>query len=244
MSKLTLHDTTLYLAHVLRGPLRAELDAIAPAGGYAATVLDETLGSIEALPPALLGGTPNAEALEAADLRHDGFGNALFYLSQAILAYPDVTAEQKESAKFILEKVIAARSELRAAYSTEAARSAERRPGVDAARPTLERVTLFTTNAYAWATSFLDAGASIGSLLSGRADAQVDRSPAGLLRAVAIGQIGTLRQIVADTSRSNPTQARRLDHLFFDYYDLLSDMRERGNTEPAAPPPPDPAPAS
>lgn len=240
MSKATLNDVKVYLTHLLTGSRRTEVDAIAAAAGYA-LVMAGTLGEIQALPPALLGGTPNAEALGAADIRHDGLGNALFYLAKAVLAHPDSTADQKEAARFVLEKVIASRRELSAAYATEAARAAERRPGVEAGRSILERLTIFATNAYAWATSFLDAGGMLATLLAGRADAKVDRSPAAGLRAKAIGQIGTLRQIVADAHANDPTLARQLDARLFGFYDLLADMRERGSTEPTPPPPVDPA---
>ncbi|HEY8432755.1 MAG TPA: hypothetical protein VIL20_30500 [Sandaracinaceae bacterium] len=243
MSRLTTNDLRVFLADLLRGPKRATLDAIPAAAGYAA-IVERTLSAIEALPPAPLGGVPNAEALESTDERHDGFGTALWHLAQAILAYPDATDEQKVSAKFILEKVVAAKGELRASYATEAARSAERRPAIEADREVLERIAVLDTNAYAWATSFLDAGAMLATLLSGRADQLVDRSPAAALRGKAIGQIRKLRSIVADAHEDAPREAARLDALLFGFYDLLEGMRRRGSTEPTPAPPPAPAPAS
>ena len=241
MSKATLNDTNVFLTDLLNGSRRAALDAIAAAAGYA-PILDDTLGEIQALPPALLGGAPNAEALEAADIRHDGIGLALHYLALAVLAHPDSTAEQKESAKFIQTKVVASKRELHASFATQAARASERRPAIEANRTILERLTIVATNAYQWATSFFDAGALLASLLAGRADAKADRSPAAGLRTKAIGQIGTLRRIVADAHASNPTAAREADAQLFGFWDLLNDMRERGSTEPTPKPTPLPVP--
>lgn len=237
MSKATLNDTKVYLEDLMNGPRRAALDAIAAAAGYA-PIMAGTLGEIQALPPAVLGGAPNAEALEAADIRHDSIGLALHYLALAVLAHPDSTAEQKESARFIQTKVVASKRELHSAFATEAARASERRPAIEAGRSILERITIFATNAYQWATSFLDAGGLLASLLAGRADAKADRSPAAGLRTKAIGQIGTLRRIVADAHANDPTAARLADAQLFGFWDLLTDMRERGSTEPTPKAPP------
>lgn len=239
MSKVTLNDAKVYLDDLLNGTRRATLDAITPAAAYSA-ILVATLAEILALPPALLGGTPKAQALEAADIRHDGLGNALYYLAKAILAHPDSTSDQKDAATFILTKIVASRAELRASFATEAGRASERRPGVEAGRSILERVTVFATNAYQWAVSFLDAGSMLGSLLSGRADAKVDRSPATGLRTKAIGQIGTLRRIVADAHAGDPAAARKADRELFYFFDMLNDMRERGSSEPTPAPVPTP----
>ncbi len=242
MSKATLNDVRVFLEHLLKGSPRAELDGISAAAGYAA-VTERTLASIEALPPALLGGAPNAEELETADTRHDGLGDALLYLGKAILAHPGTTAEQKAAARFIHRAIVPSRGSLRASYASEAAQAAERRPKVDAEKDTLKRLTVVGSDAYAWATAFLDAGATLATLLAARADALGDRSPAGALRSKAIGQIGTLRQIVADALETEPAAARKADADLFGFYDVLAGMRERGSTEPT-PPPPDAPPST
>ena len=68
------------------------------------------------------------------------------------------------------------------------------------------------------------------------------RTPAGALRAQAIGQIGRFRSAVRDALSDTPDQGRAVDKRLFAYLDLLEGLRNRGSNEPTpAPEGPEPA---
>lgn len=241
MNDLTMEDVTTFLIFLLR-TRRADVDAI-PAAAALAPTLDTTLGEVEALPPESFGEKPNAEELKTVDDHHDGIGLALFYLALAYRACPTASAEAKQAAKLILDRYVPSRGHLRATYATEAARAKSRQAPLAADKPTLDHLPVEGGTAHDWATTYVEDGLKLDALLFGRADQTGTRTPASRLRVQAIGEVGTLRDTIAQALRRTPDGGRAVDKWLFGYLDLLADMRGRGSKEPTPPPPPVPNPA-
>ena len=234
MNKLTLNDVIQFL-YFLLFTRRTEVNAIADVAG-GANVLDRTYVKLAALPPELGGGATNAEALESGDSLHDGFGLALWYLAHAYLAAPNATPQARAGAQYILANFITERRELNDSFATEAGRAATRQPKLVEGRTQLDALPVEGGTAHLWATAYIDAGMSLAPLLQGRADAKGARTPAGALRAQAIGQIGRFRAAIHDALIDTPDQGHAVDKRLFAYLDLLAELRNRGSNEPTPPP--------
>lgn len=240
MTKLTLHDLLMVLRHVLR-TRRAEVDAIAAARGIAADLLDTTLARLEAI-PAALESKPNVVELGDVDAEHDGYARAVRLVLEAILVLPSSTDAQRSQARSILERFVPTPGQLRASYVAEAARAAERRPKIEAARSELEAIQVPFGNLHGWLSAYVERGARLSELLEGRADATPDRSEVQALRGRAIGQLSLLREVVREALAASPDRAAAVDNQVFGYVDMVADMRARGSTEPTPKPPADPNP--
>ncbi len=236
MNNLTFNDVMAFLIYLLGVPKRAELDAIDAAKPFA-TMLDQTLTDMQAVPPETYGGAPNAEQLDVTDEKHDGAGKALYFLALAYQASPDASADAKATAKLILDSYVPGKSHLRASYATEAARAQTRQSKLATDKEVLDRIPVEGGTAHAWASTYVQAGVELGMLLSGRADATGTRSDAGNIRGQAIHDIGVLRELIARALRRTPDAAKKADHDLFGYLDLLAAMRDRGSNDPTPPPP-------
>lgn len=178
--------------------------------------------------------------LSDTDERHDGYGEALFHLAHAYLAVPTASAEAKATARYLLDNFVPHKAHLRASYATEADRAERRRPRLETDRAVLDRLPVEGGTAHGWAAGYIEAGAELGVLLSGRVDATPDRSPASMLRGRAIAQVNRMRQIIGDELDATPDRLRPIDQRCFGYFDLLADMRARGSKDPTPPAPIEP----
>jgi hypothetical protein len=242
MNSLTLNDIRMFLVFLLGAERRADLDAIEAVRAFVASTIDPTLAELQALPPEEFGGTPNVEQLGETDQRHDGNGLALMYLALMYLAWPKASADAKAAARLILEKYVPNKAHLRAAFATEASRAEERQPQLAIDKAVLDRLPVEGGTAHAVATDDVEAGIELGMLLSGRAEKKGVRTEALPLRGQALADVGTLRNMLRRTLRRTPDGGDERDRHFFNYLDMLCDLRDSGSKAPTPPPPVGPTP--
>lgn len=208
------------------------------AGQLYEPALTKTRDDVAAIPAALLSGRPLTVELSDTDARHDGFGYALWYGTEAILSCPDATPEQKAAARRIREGIISAPKELGASYATEANRAKKRRLELVQHKADLDLFPVPGGTMFLWADEFIKAGEKLDELLSLRADKNAgDRSAVLTLRPAAIALLNRFRAAVDDELGMNPALPRDLDKQLFGYLDQLEDMRVQAlaNEKSAAP---------
>jgi len=221
---LTIDELILALDDLLgkRGPELAKLSS----GKSFRTLLSRIRGQLAALPEALRG-LPRAELLRALDLNHDRRHRALSHLRQAIELWPDATAAMKRAAALLASDFVVEASETQAPYAVEAQKAEERLLKLPAAEPVLAAVsTPDGSTLVTWVRAFLEAGRTIGTTLSGRADdlaTRPDGKQAGALRGTTIGLLSDLRTTVAREleADTDATLPRSLDADIFGYVDEL-----------------------
>lgn len=199
------------------------------AGKYYEPRLAGALAAIEALPPALTGGAPLAAELDAADDAHDGFGAALFFVTEVYLRLPDAPPALVAAAKRVREAFVPELGDLVVPYSIEADNAADRRPRLQERKADLELFALADGRTlFDVATKLVDAGEHLGTLLSQRADVpKAQRKDAGRLRSAAVGALFRLRKDLVEEVAKNAALPRDLEHRVFGYFDTLADMQAR-----------------
>jgi len=208
------------------------------AGKFHEPTLIEQRDAIDALPPALTGGKPLADEIDALDGTHDGHGAVIFFMTEVYLRSPTADPAIVDAAKRIRDEFIPNLGELSASYVTEAERAMERRPLLKSMKVDLQLFplagggTLLDT-----ATAFLDAGESLHEKLSDRADMlQGSRKKAAALRPATIGALNRFRADLVREIKKDPKLPRDLEQKVFGYFDTLEGMH-------AAPPKAEPKPA-
>lgn len=193
--------------------------------------------AIEALPEPMRSTEPLAEDLGAKDLRHDAFGAAVYFMTEAYLRLEAYMPDQARRAKAIREAFVPSLSELRVPYATEAAAAIRREPKVAEMKPELEAFPVMGGNLHTWVQEHVEAGKQLDALYSERAklkaETESDRGPAGALRGATIGLIGRARAAMADELTANKALPRNLVDQTFGYFDELSLARTPG--KPAKP---------
>lgn len=218
-------------------------------------MLVEQLAAIDALPPALTGGTPFAMELTVLDALHDGFGGAVYFATEVYLRLPNTPPDVLDAARRVRAAFIPELGELGASYSVEAHRAAERRPLLASMKADLDKLpiagdkTLFDV-----VTAFLDAGDKIHHELSKRADVPKGaRKEAAVIRSTTVGVLSRLRSDVTREIKKNPALPKDLEQRIFGYLDTLEAMSDARGTKrddapstdvakPEAPPPAAPKP--
>jgi hypothetical protein len=229
---LTLSDLHAGLRDLL-GARRADLRK-SKAGKYYEPMLQEQLASIEALPPALVGGAPLDAALDALDAEHDGYGGAIYFTTEAYLRLPGAKPEIVDAAARVRAGLIPSLFELGASYATEAERALERKPLLVSLADDLRRFplagggTLLDT-----ATAFLDAGARLHEMLGSRSGVPHGTArEASKIRAATVGMLGRLRVDVTREVQKNKKLPRDLDAKIFGMFDRLGVQDERKSRPP------------
>ena len=97
MRNLTLGDLKLGLNDLLE-KRAADLTACQAGALYGPMILAKR-DAIAALPDALTGGRPLAAQLAETDIRHDGYGGAVWHLTEAILRHPDLPGKVVRAAE-------------------------------------------------------------------------------------------------------------------------------------------------
>jgi hypothetical protein len=193
---------------------------------------------IEALPEAARGGRPLASQLGTKDEEHDGFGESIYYYTEAILHLPSATAAQKEAAQRVRDALVPNLSTLRASYADEAAAAAHKRHALDTLKSDLEIFPVPGNKTLLdWATSFVDAGDALDKLLHSRSLIGNDgmSGPAIKVRAVTLGILGRFRAALVDEIEENLSLPRDLEKRIFSYLDELQTMREQAAAARAKP---------
>ncbi len=197
------------------------------AGKYHEAALQEHLETIDALPSALTGGVPLAGLLDALDTEHDGYGGAIYFVTEVYLRLPGADEAIVAAAQRIRAAFIPSLSELGAAYALEAERALERRPLLTSMKADLKRFPLAGGDTLLdVATAFLDAGVNIHQALSERADLpRPVRKEAAKLRSATIGTLGRLRADLKRELKKDPKLPQDLETRIFGYFDTLENMR-------------------
>jgi hypothetical protein len=192
--------------------------------------------AIQALPEPLRAGEPLAEDLGAMDVRHDSFGSAVYFITEAYLRLEAYEPAFASRARAIRDAFVPSLAELRAAYPTEAAAAIRRAPKLEAMKAELEAFPVLGGSLYSWVKEYVEAGKRLDQLTSERASVRAetasDRGPAGALRGAMIGLLGRARAAMADELAANTTLPRNLVEQTFGYFDELSVTRAR-KTKPA-----------
>lgn len=208
------------------------------------SLLTRKLGEIDDLPVTIEPGTPLAEELAERDADHDGFGGAVWHLTEAYARCPTASDELRAAAARVRAQFIPALKELQSTFADEAQRARDRKAALDddmkAALklfPVAEKKTLLD-----WVNGYLDAGLALSELLSDRADTPLDsREGAGALRAATLGVLSRMRGALADEVAGNQKLPRDLETQVFAYFDQMTAKRQgakkRGKAGAAAPVP-------
>jgi hypothetical protein len=201
---------------------------------------------IEAIPDAAGSQSPLAKELGEADVQHDGFGAASFYLCRAIAAHPTLPAALKQAAADAQSTFVPQLDVLRASYPDEASAALDNRPELTRLKAELKSIaTPGGGTLHDWIKSFITAGDEIDKLLRQRATLLATGENAGAtgpLRGATIGVLGRFRDALGDEIREDGGKLPA-DHdaRLFAYIDKLNDDRAlRGRTaapgEPAVQP--------
>jgi hypothetical protein len=231
MRNLTFGDLELALKDLIENR-KEHLDATEMGKAYWA-LLEKKLKAIQTLPPSLRDGRPLSDQLSETDGEHDGWGGALWHMTEAILRAPSASPELKAKALRIRATFISRLGALRDAYADEAAAAEKNRPKAKELEVELQSIPTPTgETAGAWVLSFLNAGTKLGSLLSGRAfieAAALEGGAIASLRMTTIGIVSRFRTAVADEMAERHDLPRNLDALIFGYFDELSDRRMKAS---------------
>lgn len=193
---------------------------------------------IEALAPALAG-RALADELAEADSLHDDFGGALWDHTEALLHAPDVSEATRAAARRIREAFVPKRSLLADSYAEEAAAAKKNRAKLAELAADLKSIPLPDEKTlHHWAVGFVDAGDTIGKLLSARASAEADAQNDGKnnqIRKSTIKLLHRFREAVRDEIELHASLPRDLESRVFGLFDELSARRAKrkaGGEEP------------
>lgn len=211
-------------------------------------LLQEQLQAIDDLPASVEAGTPLAAELGERDTEHDGFGSAVWFVTEAYARCPDTSDEVRAAAARIRAQFIPALQELQGTFVDEAHRARDREVTLKDHKEDLKLIpvaggkTLFD-----WVSGFINAGLALNDLLSDRADAPLDsRAGAGTLRTKALGLLSRMRGALNDEVAANKKLPRDLEAQAFAYLDQLATQRpaprKREKAAPAKPTPVDGSP--
>lgn len=183
--------------------------------------------AIDALPEAHGDGKPFADALTQADTTYDGFGGAIWHLTEAYLRWPTIPADVRAAITRVRSAFVPQLEVLQASYVNEANAAMGHKQDLITLEADLKMIPIAQgLSLHDWCMGFVAAGESIASLLGDRANAQLkSRAEAGKLRTSTIALLGRLRAAIADEVAEDETLPRDLEKRIFAYFDELSNMR-------------------
>ena len=242
MAQHALYDLKLGLKELAENPVKLKLLAGTAAGMLYLPLLARKRAEIDTLSPAVVdAGRPLAEELGTEDGLHDGFGLAIWYLSEAYRHVPGLATDLREALATVREKVISSRGEVTKPYPQEAARALGRIQVMPEIKPALEKFPVAVGGTlHDWVVAFNQHGSNLHELLAERG-AQTAQSTGGAVakkavqtRAETVGVVGRFRTALADEIDANPNLPRDLDARIFGYFDELLRMREEREARAAA----------
>jgi hypothetical protein len=189
------------------------------AGKASIKTLTKRRDAIAALPPELTG-RPLAQELSLIDSEHDGFGGAIWFLTEAYLRLPGATKAMIDAAYAIRAAFVPSLDVLKARYDAEAQAAKEHAPALATLKKELAAFPVVGGTLHDWAAGFIAAGKQMDTLLSQRADTK-DRKAATVLRGEALSKLNRLREDLADAVKDDPTLPVDLEDQVFGYLDLL-----------------------
>jgi hypothetical protein len=255
MAQLTLGDLKLGLKDLFENKDKKKLLAQSKAGALYAPMLDAKRQAIDALPPAVVDtGRPLADQLTAADGLHDGYGKAIWFLSESYRALPDLDSQLRDAIGAVQAQVIGSLGELKKAYAVEAAAAVDRAKVLPKIKADLKLFPVAGNGTlFDWVAAFTRHGEKLHELLAqrGAARAGAEPTPAGkeilVLRNETVGLLGRARAALADEVEHDPKLPRNLEAQVFGYFDELLAMRAAqeaaaartgGDVPPGQEPPP------
>jgi hypothetical protein len=186
------------------------------------------LTAVNALPEALIGGKPLAEALAQTDDVYDGFGAAIWHLTEAYLLLPVQVPSVVAAISRVRSGLIPQRAELRDSYADEAESATRRQEQLPQFEADLKAIPVVMggNSLYDWAVQFLGAGQKLSTLLSERADVSTSgRAGAQKLRSETVALLNRARQAIADEAALSTTLPHDLDAQIWGYFDELEEHR-------------------
>lgn len=231
MRNLTLHDVKLALRELLDN--RSKVLTGTHAGAMFLPAIENIRNKIDGLEIRDDGSDLTTE-LAHEDARHDGFAAAVWYLSEAYLALPDLPFGDRVALKMLRREILPPPHELSAPYADEAARANERAAALtEEHRTALRRFPVRGAKTMLeWIEAYISSGRRLERLLSQRAMAvetgEVAVSPleAGRLRGRAVALLIQLRETLKYELHANPGRARDLDKQVFTFIDKLASSRQ------------------
>jgi hypothetical protein len=197
------------------------------AGQMYQPILQEQKKAIDALPGANGTTKPLADALTETDGRHDGFGAAIWHLTEAYLRWPDVPAGVRGAIERVRTAFIPQLDVLQASYVNEAKAALDHKNDLVKLENDLKSIPIAGgLSLYDWCTGYIGAGETIAKLLSDRANADTGaRREAGKIRTSTVSILGRFRAALADEAVVNKALPADLDARVFGYFDELHGMR-------------------
>lgn len=184
--------------------------------------------AITALPDVYTGGKPLAEALAQTDDEHDGFGSAIWHLTEAYLRLPMQDPAVAAAISRVRAGLIPQLANLKESYADEAEAATRRKEQLPQLEADLKLipVKMGGDSLYDWAVAFLGAGQKLATLLSDRADMSISgRAGSQKLRSETIALLNRARQAIADEAAESNALPKDLDGQIWGYLDELENLR-------------------
>ncbi|TKD05181.1 hypothetical protein [Polyangium fumosum] len=201
--------------------------------------LQAQYATIEALAPALVG-RAFADELAEADFLHDSFGGGLWDYTEALLHAPDVSEVTRSIVRRVREALLPKRSLLADSYAEEAAAAKKNRFKLAELEADLKSLPLPDGKTlHHWAMGFVDAGDTLGKLLSARASVEADAQNDGKnnqIRKSTIKLLHRFREATRDEIELHASLPRDLESRVFGLFDELSARRSKRKTGGEEPP--------
>lgn len=222
------HITLPALKIALADLFDRRIDALraSSAGRTYEPLLHDKLARIEALPEAGGSGKPLADAMSETDEAHDGFGAAIWFLTEAYLRCPELSPDIRTSIEKIRATFIPELDLIRAPYADEVAAAIRHKNDLVTLESDLKAIPIAGgSTLFDWCSSFITKGEHLGALLSQRADmTSISRVEASKLRAATVGALGRMRATLADEMSFDTNLPADLDAQVFGYFDELDRM--------------------
>jgi hypothetical protein len=200
--------------------------ALTRVGKAYADLLKQKRAEIDALPQELGGSKPVPEQLATTDAEHDGFGTAIYYLTEAYLHLPNIDTDVLEAIMHIRASLIPSLEQLHDSYADEAEAALRRKAALPSLAADLMRVPVVGGTLQNWAASFVDAGARLQKLLEQPEDGgAAQRKEAQRLRVETLVLLNHARTVILDEIASRPALPRHLDTQIFGHLDELETFR-------------------
>ncbi|MDX9722170.1 MAG: hypothetical protein RBU37_15620 [Myxococcota bacterium] len=167
--------------------------------------------------------TPIAVAADLVDLAHDGFGAAIFALTEAYRYVPELEPQLRDAALRIQTALVPELDRLRSPHRLEAEAARSNRARLPALRADLCRFPCAEGSTLDdWAESFVESGERLGALaLCPSSTDEVVPPEAFDLRAPIMRLLLNMRQGLDDELRIDPSLPRDLEAQIFGFFDEL-----------------------
>lgn len=191
-------------------------------------LLTSKRAAINALPDVYTGGKPLAEALAQTDDDHDGFGSAIWHLTEAYSRLPIQDPSIAAAISRVRAGLIPQLANLKDSYADEAEAATRRKEQLPQLEADLKLipVKMGGTSLYDWAVGFLGAGQKLATLLSERADMSISgRAGSQKIRSETIALLNRARQAIAEEGAESNVLPKDLDAQIWGYFDELENLR-------------------